>query len=98
MPILYATLVWAAHFTTLYGFTALACARGFASSQWLGISAVGWTVDIATLLALAADVAIALRSLRVRNAMAWLGAGVAALSALGIAWVALPALMVPACG
>jgi hypothetical protein len=97
MPIVYAVLVWAAHFTTLYAFTALACARRFAASQWLGVSVVGWIAVIATLLALAANVAIAVHALRIRGPIAWLGTGVAALAALGIVWVALPILMVTPC-
>ena len=97
MPIIYAMLAWGAHFTTLYGFTVLACVRGFATSQWLGMSAVAWVVEFATLLALAANVAIALSALRGAGGIAWLVRGVAGLSALGIVWVALPILMVTPC-
>ena len=100
MTIIYGALIWAAHFMTLYGFTALACARGYASAQWLGISAVAWTGTVATALALAALAPIALPALRDARrggSNGWLAVGVAALAALGIVWEALPTWIAPAC-
>jgi hypothetical protein len=93
-------LVWALHFMTIYVFTALACARGFAEVRWLGVTLVSWTIGAATAIALAAAVtiiALALRESRPAGFNAWMTASVAALAAIAIVWETLPALMVPAC-
>ena len=45
-------VLWALHFTVIYGFTALACARGFGAS-------VPWFVGGATVVAAAAATAVA---------------------------------------
>ena len=98
MSILYGALVWGAHFGLLYGFTALACARGFAGVQWLGISVIVWTIAVATALALLAVALIALRGARSARPSGSNSAGVAALAGLGIIWEAVPASFVQACG
>lgn len=92
-------LIWAAHFLTIYGITTLACARGFAAAQWLGIGVVPWAIGVATLVALAAAAAViaSTRRMPVIGFTEWITAGVAALAMLAIAWEALPAIMVPAC-
>jgi hypothetical protein len=93
-------LIWAVHFIAIYGFTSLACARGLATTQWLGIGIVAWTIGAATMIALAAAVAVivsATRTAPVNGFTEWITAGVAALAALAIVWEALPAIMVPAC-
>jgi hypothetical protein len=84
-------IVWALHFTALYGFTALACARGFPR-------ALPWVIGAATLAAAALAVAIiALAYSKRRDFVDWIAAGVAAFALLVIAWEALPVLFVPAC-
>jgi hypothetical protein len=93
-------LIWAVHFIAIYGFTTLACARGFATMQWLGVGIVAWAIGAATMIALVAAVAVAVyatRTVPVNGFTEWITAGVAALAALAIVWEALPAIMVPAC-
>jgi hypothetical protein len=92
-------IIWAAHLTVIYGFTALACARGFASAAWLGLSVVQWTVGAATLLAALATLALIVPAVRAARTdfEAWLSASVSGLALIAIAWEGMPALMVPAC-
>ncbi|HYC37993.1 MAG TPA: hypothetical protein VEC19_16305 [Usitatibacter sp.] len=84
-------LVWAAHFTAIYGFTGLACARG-----WTG--AVAWVVGAATALALTACVAIIARSWTRRfDFLAAVAVGLAAFALVAVLWEGLSITMVPAC-
>jgi hypothetical protein len=82
-------VVWALHFTLIYGFTALACARGFGA-------AAPWVVGAATLVAAALAVALVLTNLD-REFTRWMTAAVAAAALLAILWEGLPAVMVQAC-
>ena len=94
-------LVWALHFMAIYGFAALACARGFAGVRWLGIGVVARRIGVATVIALGALLLIVARALRGRAGGgfdAQITAGVAALAAVAIVWETLPAVMVPTCG
>lgn len=86
------------HFIILYGFTALACARGFGVGA---VYAVGWTV---TLLALAAALLVAFivgsgwrRSGASPGFAGWMVVGCAAVAGTTIALVTLPLAMVPIC-
>jgi hypothetical protein len=81
--------VWALHFTLIYGFTALACARGFGA-------AAPWVVGVATVIAAAAAVAIIVTHLAAEFT-SWMTAAVAGFALLAIVWEGLPALMVPIC-
>ena len=92
-------IIWAVHFTAIYGFTALACARGFQTLQWLGIGIVPWAVSGATLVAASATLAILVPALRTARASfeSWMTAGVAALALIAILWETLPVMMVPVC-
>ncbi|MGQ0544621.1 MAG: hypothetical protein ACT4P3_04710 [Betaproteobacteria bacterium] len=81
--------VWALHFALVYGFTALACARGFGA-------AAPWVVGAATLVAAAAAIAIILAYLS-REFIGWMTASVAALALVAIAWEGLAALFVQPC-
>jgi hypothetical protein len=56
--VLAGTIIWAVHFTIIYGFTSTACARG------LGTDAVPWAVAVATGIAVLAAAAVIVRSLR----------------------------------
>jgi hypothetical protein len=86
-----AVIVWAAHFLAIYGFTGLACERGFGH-------AVPWAVGGATLVAAAAVVAILLRGLRgIGDFEHALSAGLAAFALLAILWEGLAVLMVAPC-
>jgi hypothetical protein len=81
-------LLWLAHFTLLYGFNSIACARGFEG-------AVPWAVGFATvILGVAAALLVFLPR---KDFVNWLSAALAALSLLAILWQALPALMVSPC-
>jgi hypothetical protein len=84
-------VIWAAHFTAIYGFTALACARERPS-------AVPWIIGIATLAGIALVLADIAWQWRDRHAFdAWLGIGLAGFALLAIVWEAVPALMVSSC-
>ena len=83
-------LVWALHFGVIYGFTGLACARGFGT-------AAPWVIGAATGVAAAGAIAIILTHLS-SDFTRWMSAAVAAAALLAILWEGLPALMVPACG
>lgn len=84
-------LVWALHFAALYGFTALACARGFAH-------AVPWVAGAASLIAIAAMLVIIARSLPRRNEFeGWMALSIAALALVGIAYVTVPVYLVRPC-
>lgn len=92
-------IIWAVHFTAIYGFTALACARGFASLAWLGIGIVPWAIGGATFVAATAMLVILVPALRgARDSFEnWMTAGVAALALVAILWETLPVMMVPVC-
>jgi hypothetical protein len=84
-------LVWAAHFTALYGFTALACARGFAA-------AVPWVAAFATFAALGALGLIAYVHLGRRGEFhAWMTLAVAGLAVLAVVYETIPVFIVSAC-
>jgi hypothetical protein len=104
-------LIWAAQFTMIYVFNALACARGFAGRQMLGIGVVPFVVGAVSLLALAAALAVLLAALWRRGPartspeerpvdafLRYTTIAIAALSLVAIAWNAVPALIVPPCG
>jgi hypothetical protein len=85
-------MVWALHFTAIYGLTALACARGWG---WLVMPSIAASTLLAS-IAIGALLAIALP--RRAQFEYWMSACVAALALVAIVWEALPVLMVPACG
>jgi hypothetical protein len=82
-------LVWALHFTVVYGFTALACARGFAA-------AAPWGVGIATVVAALAAAALLVTNLRTEF-IRWMTAGIAAFALVAILWEGVSALFVTPC-
>jgi hypothetical protein len=83
--------VWAAHFTVVYGFTALACARQVTAP-------IPWVVGVATVVAAAAAAAIAVAGLRRRDRFEpWLGATVAGAAFIAIVWEGLPLFLVTQC-
>ena len=93
-------IIWAVHFAVIYGFTALACARGFAELQWLGAGVVTWTVVGATAIAVAATLLILVPAARAARGSFedWMTAGVAGLALIAIVWETVPVIMVPTCG
>lgn len=82
--------IWAVHFTASYGFTAFACAR-----QMSG--AVPWVVGVASALALAALIAIAVRSAGASRLPDALAAGLSGLAMIAVVWEASALIWVPAC-
>jgi hypothetical protein len=57
-------LIWSIHFTIIYGFTSVACARGLADNEVLGMDLVRLTVIVATGVAALAVLLVVVRSLR----------------------------------
>ena len=97
-------LIWAAHFTFVYVFTALACARGFTDVKLLGTGIVPLTVGAATAVALLAAGAVLIRAQRRRSTgnearrfETYAAEMMALLGLIGIAWSGLAAVTVPAC-
>lgn len=82
-------IVWALHFALVYGYTALACARGFGASV---PSVVGGATAAAALIALG----LILANLG-HEFTRWMSAALAAAALLAIVWEGLSVFMVPAC-
>ena len=101
-------VIWAVHFLAIYAFTAIACERRFADTNWLGVGVVPWTIGGVTLVAAAAALVtiwLALRDVPGRaprsetsQFLHWMTAAFGALTLLAILWEALPVLLVPVCG
>ena len=85
-------LVWGLHFTAMYGFTALACARGWTAAVVPGVLL---TTGIAVLLT-AAVIMAGLR--RRREFESWLGAWIGGFALIAILYEAAPLFIIPACG
>ena len=84
-------LVWALHFAALYGYTALACARGFPGT-------VRWFTAFATLAALAAMLFIIARNLPRRAEFeSWMALMIAALALIGVVYETVSLYMVRPC-
>jgi hypothetical protein len=103
-------LIWAIHFTIIYGFTSVACAHGLADTEVLGMDLVRLTVLVATGVAVLAAMAVVVRSLRKSDAASppgdgaatwqfvrWLTAAVAGLALVFIVMEAITAALVPPC-
>ncbi|MGZ8972715.1 hypothetical protein [Methylomagnum sp.] len=100
-------IVWGAHFLFVYVFSALAVARQFHGVSWLGAGLVSWAVGLATVLAVAAIVALvfpAWRRVRERPGhgtaafLSWMTVAFGGLALLAVLWVALPVLLIPVGG
>jgi hypothetical protein len=84
-------VVWAVHFAILYGFTGLACARGYGQ-------AVPWVAGGATLAAIAAMGLIALRTLPRRGEfMSWMTLAIAGLGAVAVLYEAVSLFVLSPC-
>jgi hypothetical protein len=84
-------IIWAAHFTALYGYTALACARGLETS-------VPWVAALATAAALVAMAWIGLRALpHRREFIGWMTLAIAGLALVGVVYETVPLFIVPLC-
>jgi hypothetical protein len=86
--------LWAVHFTVIYGFAALACAR-----QMSG--AVPWVVGVASAVATIALIAIAfpaaMRLARAVRFADFVTLGLGGLAMLAVLWEASALVWVPAC-
>lgn len=84
-------IVWALHFTVIYGLTGIACARGL-------VGAVPWGVLLATLVAGAVCLLMMVRELRRGPGfLPWMAAGLAGFALLAIIWETVPVLVVRPC-
>ena len=103
-------LVWAAHFAIAYGFTAIACAKGFAAVRVLGIGIIPFVIGAATLLAWAATGVVLWSAISstvqqrspqysevTEKFLQYITAVIAVLSIVAIGWKALPVLVVIPC-
>jgi len=102
-------LIWALHFTAVYGLNGLACARGLDALRVLGFPFVPAMVVGATAVALLLTLGVLMRALLGRGPAAqvredprrfvrWFTAAAAGAALVAILWNGLPALQVPACG
>lgn len=86
-----AIALWALHFTAIYGFAGIACARGLER-------AVPGFIAVATLLAAGAAVFLIARGVARRESFAgWMTAALAAVALYAIVLEALPALWIAPC-
>jgi hypothetical protein len=84
-------ILWAVHFLAIYGFTGLACARG-----WHGV--LTWSVGGMTLAAALAAGAVIVPAWRRRaDFEQGIAAGLAGFALLAILWEGLSVLMVAPC-
>ena len=88
-------VVWAAHFTFIYGFTGIACARRLEA-------ALPWVIGVSSFIALGVLVLVAAPSIR-RVVRAprfpdYLAAGLGGLAAIAIVWEASALLGTRSCG
>jgi hypothetical protein len=93
-------IIWAMHFGLIYGYTALACARGFADTKWLGVSVVTAVIVGATVLAVGLVLASVVPAIRagLGSFENWITAGTGAFALLAIAWEGfVPVFIVPIC-
>ncbi|HET6600055.1 MAG TPA: hypothetical protein VFG60_08835 [Burkholderiaceae bacterium] len=91
-------LVWALHLFGAYAFVAISCCSAFAETQWFGVAAPRLVLLAASVLALAAIVALLLRGLREpESLLRTASTGTAALALIGVAWTTLPMLLMPMC-
>ena len=110
LSVLAGALIWAIHFTIIYGFASVACARGFADTEVLGMDLVRLTVFVATAVAALAVVVVVIRSLRYPDRrspqgdrpttwqfLRWLTAAVAGLALVFIVMEGMTAALVPPC-
>jgi hypothetical protein len=84
-------IVWALHFAAIYGFTALACARGWGSL-------VPGAVALASAAALVALMAVVVAGWRRRGEFeSWMSAALGGFAFLAIVYEAITVLIIPAC-
>jgi hypothetical protein len=92
-------ILWALHFLMIYGFTALACERGFHEREWLGAGPITWVVLGATAFTATAMIWLIRQLLHAspRAFVDWLGAALTGLALIGVLYEAVPVLLVTPC-
>ena len=100
-------IIWAVHFTGIYGFNAVACARAFGGMELLGFGLVPVIVIALTLVALAATAGTLYAATRYDEGRStpqeefrfirYVTLAVGWLSLVAIAWNGLPALLLSPC-
>jgi hypothetical protein len=95
-------LLWALLFFAGYVFVAVACDTALADRHWAGQPAIllilwGATIAVALAVLLLLVRAVALCRIAPRQLLSGARLGLAALGLLGIAWMAVPMLVLPAC-
>jgi hypothetical protein len=94
-------IIWALHFTVVYGFTGLACARRYEEGGATWVALVPWVIGAASLLAALAALAFVVPLVlpqRRGHFTDWMSGCVAALALAAIVLETMPLLWVPACG
>ena len=103
LTMLAGALIWAVHFAVVYGFTAVACARGLETARVYGIGVVPLVIGAATAVCAVAALVTAAAAFRVAGRSASEGwrfvryttRMIVAFALLAMAWEALPALYLP---
>jgi hypothetical protein len=84
-------IIWALHFAAVYGFTALACARG-----WNGV--VLPFIVTAGLVAASAVIGVIVAGVRRHTGFeGWMSAAIGGLALVAIVYETIPVLIVPPC-
>jgi hypothetical protein len=94
-------MIWAVHFTVIYSYTGLACARRFDTWGPTWVALVPWVIGAATLLAAATTLILIVPVVQSRERTEftrWMSACVAAFALGAILLEALPVFWVPLCG
>lgn len=103
-------LIWGAHFTAIYGFNAVVCARGLGADAVIGIPMVAVGVTVLTFLAFAALAGTTYLAWSGQRPLMPDGSGpelaafvrhttllACAMGAVGVIWDAVPVFLVPPC-
>jgi hypothetical protein len=102
-------IVWAIHLLLIYIFNALACARGFADIDILGIGIAPLAIvvlGVVSLAVLAGVIAVAATGSgpfgsddsRSEGFLRYLTISIAALSGVAVVWETIPVFILPPCG
>lgn len=95
-------LVWAAHFFAAYAWTAGGCKTDWAYAMWGDWSAMRIVLLLGTVCALALNAGLLMRAMRryrshSERLMSGMRLGCGVLGIIGIAWTAVPMLVLPVC-
>ena len=102
-------IVWGVHLLAVYTVNALACARGFADMDVLGIGIAPFTIVVLGLVSLVVLAGLAAVAVRERGPFSadegqeqsflrFLTIAIAGLSGVAVVWETIPAFLIPPCG